>query len=836
MVVRIDYDANGKRIRPDRTPSPPRDVVLCLTDVNEFPALPPSGGGTQNSTETALALPSSTPAAKPAAKKQRVAKTNGSARHEPCCPCGPRNQCMRVASCVCKIAGRACTSCDPGVTGKCMNTFKKPPQRSRLLEALERQRQYALHGTPTSQDDLSDARAESTDTDTTSSDGLSTEPAETNPARDPSPSSNINPQPSSDQREHRGASSGRMDRETPQQQQQTGEGEDTATNRSRRASDASSSTPQAGAGGDTATATDEPGTGMNEAAGLRISEMTGAVDPGSIGMNRLYNETNNIGPWDAGYRVMEEDTRMQNLTRADELLMGVYGDTIHLNDGTHMSGGIADDHVWQRRWLKVVSVDLKLWAPPAKHAIGKKFVNMLANELQGVRMRKWNSERAMLFAPVILNRKSGVVKASEITKTIGSRLELWEAGRYAELVNEVGIEGESGVAGRKPDEWKEDGEVSSRVAGAFNSMVLDGKIRGAVRFATGRGMKGPLRPDDTCSKTGEPVLDVLRSKHPKIRVPGLNNNGSVPGFVNYGGAEMTTPHTSSDYSIGETCVKIHGSAGPSGVDAMMLQSWCIRFGTASANLKRELGIWAEWLSNESPPWAAIRALNAKRGVATDKEPGTRPLHVGEAIMRLLGKDLLKTAGDSAKTACGSKQLCAGLEAGVEAGIHAARSSWEEEGWSLDGAPDPNDPFRQYAAVVERALDQNEDWDDEALWEELPEIEAEGASLFDARNGFNELHRYHMLWQVRHRWAKGSRFAFNCYRHFNQVIVRRGNGRKAFIILSEEGLSQGDPLAMILYGVALLPLVEGLRQAVPEATTPWFADDSAAIGNMHKCAK
>jgi hypothetical protein len=205
-------------------------------------------------------------------------------------------------------------------------------------------------------------------------------------------------------------------------------------------------------------------------------------------------------------------------------------------------------------------------------------------------------------------------------------------------------------------------------------------------------------------------------------------------------------------------------------------------------------------------------------------------------MRLLGKDLLKTAGDSAKTACGSKQLCAGLEAGVEAGIHAARSSWEEEGWSLDGAPDPNDPFRQYAAVVERALDQNEDWDDEALWEELPEIEAEGASLFDARNGFNELHRYHMLWQVRHRWAKGSRFAFNCYRHFNQVIVRRGNGRKAFIILSEEGLSQGDPLAMILYGVALLPLVEGLRQAVPEATTPWFADDSAAIGNMHKCAK
>jgi hypothetical protein len=168
--------------------------------------------------------------------------------------------------------------------------------------------------------------------------------------------------------------------------------------------------------------------------------------------------------------------------------------------------------------------------------------------------------------------------------------------------------------------------------------------------------------------------------------------------------------------------------------------------------------------------------------------------------------------------------------GLEQGWRLGSMQQDHRGEKRDGAP-----FQQYAAVVERALDQNEDWDDEALWEELPEVEAEGTSLFDARNGFNELHRYHMLWQVRHRWAKGSRFAFNCYRHFNQVIVRRGNGRKAFVIQSEEGLSQGDPLAMILYGVALLPLVEGLRQLVPEATTPWFADDSAAIGNMHKCA-
>ena len=33
-------------------------------------------------------------------------------------------------------------------------------------------------------------------------------------------------------------------------------------------------------------------------------------------------------------------------------------------------------------------------------------------------------------------------------------------------------------------------------------------------------------------------------------------------------------------------------------------------------------------------------------------------------------------------------------------------------------------------------------------------------LVDARNGFNEVNRRAMLWNVRHRWPKGARFAFN----------------------------------------------------------------------------
>jgi hypothetical protein len=64
----------------------------------------------------------------------------------------------------------------------------------------------------------------------------------------------------------------------------------------------------------------------------------------------------------------------------------------------------------------------------------------------------------------------------------------------------------------------------------------------------------------------------------------------------------------------------------------------------------------------------------------------------------------------------------------------------------------------------------------------------GALLVDARNGFNELGRRAMLWTIRHRWAAGSRFAFSCYRHAAQLILR-WKGRPGYTLLSSEGVTQ-----------------------------------------------
>ena len=41
------------------------------------------------------------------------------------------------------------------------------------------------------------------------------------------------------------------------------------------------------------------------------------------------------------------------------------------------------------------------------------------------------------------------------------------------------------------------------------------------------------------------------------------------------------------------------------------------------------------------------------------------------------------------------------------------------------------------------------------------------------------------------------------------------------------MTQGDPLAMIAYGIRVLPFTRKLRGAHPQVTHPWYADDAGA---------
>ena len=53
------------------------------------------------------------------------------------------------------------------------------------------------------------------------------------------------------------------------------------------------------------------------------------------------------------------------------------------------------------------------------------------------------------------------------------------------------------------------------------------------------------------------------------------------------------------------------------------------------------------------------------------------------------------------------------------------------------------------------------------------------------------------------------------------------------ISSKEGVTQGDVLAMILYGLALLTIIKELKTNFLDLKQPWYADDAAATGKFQQ---
>jgi len=151
-----------------------------------------------------------------------------------------------------------------------------------------------------------------------------------------------------------------------------------------------------------------------------------------------------------------------------------------------------------------------------------------------------------------------------------------------------------------------------------------------VRALTNRKGGSVLRPDDACTKTGSPVLSVLQDKHHELRDPPLADCEKDGAFKHYeGGAPATIPIVISIDTVEQVVAKLSGMAGLGGTDVVDLQNWLLCFGAESEAFREEMASWTNWLANETPPWPAYRALMAGRLVALDKQPGIRPVGIGE---------------------------------------------------------------------------------------------------------------------------------------------------------------------------------------------------------------
>ena len=384
-----------------------------------------------------------------------------------------------------------------------------------------------------------------------------------------------------------------------------------------------------------------------------------------------------------------------------------------------------------------------------------------------------SSERIIVFLTVILQRDPMVKRGADIRCLLLRRMEDWKGEKFTDLVFDV-----ERCSRQHSKPRRKDGEDHS--VAVFTRLMLRGQVCSAVRFITDRvSGGGVLACNSPSGIPGKSVADVLQEKHPEPCSSGRDAFLPCDSLQPVLDVDIT-----ADY-VERVAHRIQGAAGPGGSTAMQWYSNLLRFGAYSARLRDAVAGLARRLANNVVKWEDIRALMANRLIALDKYPGVRPISIGEALRRVLGKVVALVTRADLEEVCGTYQLCSGLRAGVEGAIQAVKELFDlicDAGWGL--------------------------------------------LLVDAKNSFNSLNRVAALWNARVLWPRCSRCLFNTYRGYAALFLQGSSD----YLLSKEGVTQGDPLSMMLYAVAILPLIRSLKNP-KRWTQNWYADDSACVATL-----
>ena len=127
-----------------------------------------------------------------------------------------------------------------------------------------------------------------------------------------------------------------------------------------------------------------------------------------------------------------------------------------------------------------------------------------------------------------------------------------------------------------------------------------------VRAVTNCDPGGLYAPDNICTKTGRWVLDVLRENHPDAHIP---KECAFDSYANSAELLEVMPIACYEEQISLRAAHLSGGAGTCGVDGTTLKEWLLRHEVSSERLREEIAHWVVWLSNDSPHFAAYRAVN-----------------------------------------------------------------------------------------------------------------------------------------------------------------------------------------------------------------------------------
>lgn len=442
-----------------------------------------------------------------------------------------------------------------------------------------------------------------------------------------------------------------------------------------------------------------------------------------------------------------------------------------------------DEYTWGDRQAVAVTPQLEAayreimhWRPnlfvPPRGASANELVIEMATLLQGF-TEKSGFERVSLTAfftlPHLILQLPASRRAAAKRKALDRRLRMWRDGDIEGLLAE----------GRAIQERLQTSQRQMTWQRGFVRLMLAGHSSAAMRLLRNGSSGGLLSLDDRFDD--KTVFDILREKHPD---PAPLN----PQFIE------TAPLPDSQHghavlfesvdgpAIVKAVLTTQGGAGPSGLNANAWRHLLTGY-RASPQLAEAIAGVARRLCTEYVDPQSILAYTCSRLVAIDKNPGVRPVGIGEVVRRIVGKVALRVISKDLRRVAGNVQLCVGQRAGIESAIHELRSSF-------------NSSTEQCVLQI------------------------------DAKNAFNTVNRSLALRNVESVCPLLQTLLVNIYRNESLLPV------SGELLYSREGLTQGDNLAMAAFGANSMPLIRYLNEHLSAPVLQrWYADDANATGNL-----
>ena len=389
------------------------------------------------------------------------------------------------------------------------------------------------------------------------------------------------------------------------------------------------------------------------------------------------------------------------------------------------------------------------------------------SNLNGIALKTY-----MVLPVLMLQKPSPKSKAKDHTESLTRRLSQWKEGDIEAILSEVRYIQRKLTSSRR----KRSQEDISRI---FAKLIMEGKVSSALKFLDEQASSGVL----TCT---DEVLAELKSMHPSPSP--VEDDSLLCGPVQH------IPNCFFDaideQSVFNAASRTKGAAGPSGMDSDLYRRLlCSKsFGNYAKNFRTEIATFTRNLATKTYHPDLLEAFVSCRLIALDKNPGVRPIGIGEVLRRIVGKTISHHCRDEIKEASGPLQTCGGHASGAEAAIHAMKEIYEQD-------------------------------------------DTDAVLLIDASNAFNCLNRAVALHNIQVICPMLSKYIINTYRKPAKLFVNGGS-----MMYSQEGTTQGDPLAMPWYALSTTSIIDFLRENVPSVLQVWLADDATAAGKLDSLYK